>query len=94
MEPEIATNVSASASPGLPPGTAPVPEPAFEIEFRVRNAPTMAPEIFGPYVIDTDRGYTDCRFNGREVLMRIDQRVDCNWLMGDLALEITRSSGR
>lgn len=68
--------------------------PAFQIEFDVRNAPNMAPETFGPYQLDIDRGYTDCRFNARQVTMRVRQIRDTDWQLGDIRLNTKRSSGR
>lgn len=94
FEPEILTDTSASPPVTFGQIGPPVPEPAFSITFRGRDAPTMTQRTYGPYTIDTDRGYTDCRLNERQVVLRVDQLVDGDWLFGTLRLNIKQGSGR
>ena len=67
---------------------------AVTMEFDVRLAPEATKETFGPYTMDTDRGYTDVRFTGRQVVMRIQQAKNELWRVGQHRLAIKESSGR
>jgi hypothetical protein len=70
------------------------PEPAFTFTFRLRAAPGAPETSIGPFVIDTNRGYTDVRFNARQAVMRIDQVADGDWLLGTVRLNIKQGSQR
>lgn len=67
---------------------------AVEIEFDTRLAPEAPKETHGPYQFDAARGYTDVRFNGRQVTPRIRQIKNELWRMGMNRLDIIPGSGR
>jgi hypothetical protein len=73
---------------------APLPEPAFSLTFKMRDAPNAPVTSLGPYIIDVARGYTDVRFNSRQFVMRVTQVVDGDWLFGVPRLDIVQGSGR
>jgi hypothetical protein len=67
---------------------------AIEILFKTRLAPEAAAIIEGPYTLDTERGYTDARFTGRQVAMRVQQVKNELWRLGKFRLDIVPGSGR
>ena len=67
---------------------------AIEISFKTRLAPEAASVVEGPYTLDTDRGYTDVRFTGRQVSMKVQQVKDELWRLGKFRLDVVPGSGR
>jgi hypothetical protein len=67
---------------------------AVEFTFVTRLAPEAEATTHGPYTLDTMRGYTNVRFTGREVVMRINQVKNELWRVGSNRLEIVPGSGR
>ncbi len=67
---------------------------AVTITFKTRLAPEAEAIICGPYTLDPMRGYTDVRFTGRQVSMRVDQVKSELWRLGKYRLEIVMGSGR
>lgn len=67
---------------------------AIEISFKTRLAPEAAAIVEGPYTLDTDRGYTDVRFTGRQVSMKVQQVKDELWRLGKFRLDLAPGSGR
>lgn len=51
------------------------------VTFRTRFTPEGAEYTYGPYAVRTD-GYTDVRFSGRQIVMRISPNVDGEWRVG------------
>lgn len=70
------------------------PQPAFELTFKLRDAPNAPEQTYGPFVIDTERGYTDVRFDARQFTMRVTQTIDGDWQFGAFRLNFKQSSGR
>lgn len=71
----------------------PTPVPAFTVTLRGRNAPSKV-ETSKTVTIDTARGYSDIRVDGRQFVMRVDQVVDGPWRGGKFRLNAKQSSGR
>jgi hypothetical protein len=67
---------------------------AIEISFKTRLAPEASSVTEGPYTLDTDRGYTDARFTGRQVAMRVQQVKSELWRLGRFRLDVRPGSGR
>lgn len=67
---------------------------AVQVEFETREAPEAPKETHGPYAFDNARGYTDIRFSGRQVVMRLRQVKNELWRVGVNRLEIEQGSGR
>ena len=67
---------------------------AVEISFKTRLAPEAAAVEEGPYVLDSMRGYTDVRFTGRQVEMKIQQVKNELWRVGNFRLDIVPGSRR
>lgn len=67
---------------------------AVEVEFDYRFSPEGPKQTAGPYQFDTQRGYTDVRFSGRQVVMRIKQIKDQLWRIGKYRLEFKQGSKR
>jgi hypothetical protein len=67
---------------------------AVEFTFTTRLAPEAEATTHGPYTLDTVRGYTNVRFTGREVVMRINQVKNELWRVGRNRLDIVPGSGR
>jgi hypothetical protein len=67
---------------------------AVEVEFETRLAPEASGETHGPYTLDTDRGYTDVRFTGRQVEMTVRQTKNELWRVGTMRLDVKEGSGR
>jgi hypothetical protein len=66
---------------------------AFSVTLRARNAPGKN-ESTKTVVIDTTRGYSDIRMDGRQFVMRINQLIDGPWRAGRFRLNAKPSSGR
>lgn len=67
---------------------------AIEVSFKTRLAPEAVAIVEGPYTLDTDRGYTDVRFTGRQVSMKVQQVKDELWRLGKFRLDVKSGSGR
>jgi hypothetical protein len=67
---------------------------AVQLYFRTHLAPEGVHIDKGPYTLDTMRGYTDVRFTGRQVAMRVKQVKDELWRIGKYRLDIVPGSGR
>ncbi len=63
------------------------------VEFRTRFTPNGDEWTYGPYVVRAD-GYTDVRFSGRQVVMRLEPVVDGPWRFGRFRLDGTVSGRR
>jgi hypothetical protein len=67
---------------------------AVEVEFDYRFSPESAKQTAGPYQFDVERGYTDVRFSGRQVVMRVKQIKDQLWRIGKYRLEFKQGGKR
>lgn len=56
------------------------------VEFLTKFTPNGDEFSHGPYTVRDD-GYTDCRFTGRQVSMRVEPLVDGSWRMGKWRLD-------
>lgn len=67
---------------------------AVEVEFDYRFSPEASKQTAGPYQFDVQRGYTDVRFSGRQVVMRIKQIKDQLWRIGKYRLDFKQGGKR
>ncbi len=58
------------------------------VEFRSRFTPNGDEYLHGPYYVRAD-GYTDARFSGRQIVMRLEPVVDGPWRFGKFRLDGT-----
>lgn len=63
------------------------------LTFKTRFTPTGTEYTYGPYAIRGD-GYTDTRFSGRQMTMRVQPTVDDDWRIGKLRLKIATRGKR
>lgn len=61
---------------------------AVNVTFHTRYSPMGDETIKGPYTIRAD-GYTDCRFSGRQLSIKITSADDSDWRVGKFRLEGT-----
>lgn len=64
-----------------------------QLRFRTRFTPNGEEYSFGPYLVRSD-GYTDCRFSGRQIVMRIEPLVDGSWRFGKFRIDGTAGGRR
>lgn len=62
------------------------------LEFKTRITPEGSETTHGPYTITS--GYTDVRFQGRQVSLRIEGARLADWRVGTLRLDAVAGSGR
>lgn len=63
---------------------------AYSIGFLTKYTPNGPETSWGPYPIQVNgSGYTDCRFNGKQMKMNIAQTVDGPWQFGTLRVLAT-----
>jgi hypothetical protein len=67
---------------------------AYDITFKLNQAPGDKRRTVGPVTLDTVKGYTTVRFRAREITMRINQSIDEAWSMGKLRLRLKAGGGR
>lgn len=61
------------------------------VSFFVSNAPNRTPVEYGPYDLDDERGYTDVRFSGRQVSIRIAENPNVTpgeWRIGTFRIAV------
>lgn len=61
--------------------------------FKARFTPNGTEYSYGPYAVRTD-GYTDMRFSGRQIVMRLQPVVDGAWRFGRLRFDGSAGSRR
>jgi hypothetical protein len=66
---------------------------ATQVTTYSRNTRMGAESTFGPYT-PRSSGYTDMRFQGRDVRLRIQATRDEDWSIGAMRFEIQRGAGR
>ena len=77
---QIITDTDAGAQNGL------------RLKVTVANTPDDTnPVVKGPYPLEGD-GYTDTRFSGRQVLLRVESPYDQEWRVGEFRMD-SRASG-
>lgn len=71
-----------------------IPPDVVEASFTHRLAPEATERTEGPYTLDLTRGYTDVRFTGRQLEIKVTQLQDVMWRLGKWRLEMVAGSGR
>ena len=66
---------------------------AVSLSIRTKYAPNGAETTWGPYAMRSD-GYTDCRFNGRQMKLAISQTSDGLWQFGNIRIAATQGGQR
>lgn len=66
---------------------------ALQYEFVSRFTPRGTPRSYGPYYPDED-GYTDTRFQGRQVTLRVVANEDIDWRLGTLRAKVVIGGAR
>lgn len=66
----------------------------YTISLRFRPGADGQSRVEGPYVMDSNRGYTDVRGQGRQVQVRVDSAEDIFWELGVLRLQTTPGGAR
>ena len=64
-----------------------------QLRFSTRFAPNGQEFSFGPFTVRSD-GFTDARFSGRQIVMRIEPIQDTDWRVGRYRLDATAGSPR
>jgi hypothetical protein len=68
-------------------------EGSVRIRFKTRMTPGGAESSYGPFVVRSD-GYTDARFSGRQLVMRVETAVDGQLRFGTVRLDVRKGSKR
>lgn len=67
---------------------------SVSVTFKGRRAPHATEFSSSAYLLDETRGYTDVRFNGRQIKIRFDQVADQFWQLGINRLDLQGGTGR
>lgn len=63
------------------------------VSFRTKFTPEGPEYAFGPYTVRSD-GYTDVRFSGRQIVMRIQPTIDGEWRVGKFRVAAVQLGSR
>jgi hypothetical protein len=66
----------------------------YSLTFRTRKGPTAPEYTYGPITPNNDNGFTTVRFQGRQVVMRVNQLADSGWGLGELRARVKEGMGR
>jgi hypothetical protein len=66
----------------------------YSLTFKTRKAPTAAELTYGPVTPNNTLGFTTVRFQGRQVVMRVNQTSDIGWGLGELRARVKEGMGR
>jgi hypothetical protein len=69
-------------------------ENGLRLSVTVAETPDdSTPTIKGPYPLEND-GYTDSRFMGRQIFLKVESPHDQDWRLGDCRFQASKSGRR